>query len=210
MLKELYRLWQSKKKPFPVKIEHRIVEAFNCGGVQYYEFDDAFNVPCARMFAAMNYYAELQMRCTREFLQAHCAAVNNSLKNPKTIDITKIVLLTQQLEERLNLIFDHEILYKLASVIYFDKSENPYSFDYKYALQKVQAWKKEKVEDFFLSQPLRKFIPLKDMSESDLLNYMKIAELMQEQQLASIFSMLSEKDKKKDFFNKLQSLKPTA
>lgn len=202
------RIIQAIKRPteFPIRTEHKLKLAFTIKGIDYFEFDDQFNVPAARMFAAMSYYQELQMRCTREYLLAHCAAFKNVI-NGKNIDLTKLMRLNMQLEERLDLIIDHEILYKLASVIYFDKTENPYSFDYKYSLEKMKIWKEEKAYDFFLLQPLQKFMPSKDISETDLKNCMQIADLMTQEHLETISTMLSESDKSKEFYKILGLVK---
>jgi hypothetical protein len=204
----LKRLFQAAKKStdFPLHAEHRIKHAFTIKGVEYFEFDDAFNVPASRMFAAMSYYQELQMRCTREYLLAHCAAFKNVI-NSKQIDLTKLMRLNMQMEERLELILDHEILYKLASVIYFDKTENPYTFDFKYSLEKMKIWKEEKAYDFFLLQPLQKYIPLKDLSEDDLRNSMMVVNLMTQEHLENISTMLSENDKSKEFYKILDLAK---
>jgi hypothetical protein len=59
-------------------------------------------------------------------------------------------------------------MYKLASVAYFDKNENPEDYDSKYNEKKIIEWKKNaSVEAFFLSQPLKELIPyLNNASEN--------------------------------------------
>jgi len=184
---------------------HKVVEAFKYQGVQMYELYDIFDIPCERAFAIRDYMDELQMRCTREFLQAHVTAVNNILSDPKSINITKLAKLNQQLQERLDLIIDAEIVYKIASVYYFDKTENPYTYSYKYALEKIRKWKQGDVMDFFLLEPVKKLANLTVLLEGDLRAYLMVVEKMTRQQLEHIFTNLSESDKKKDFAEILTS-----
>jgi hypothetical protein len=150
------------------------------------------------------------MRCTREFLQAHSTALLNCINNKNGIQITELSKLTTQLKERLDLIFDVELVYKLASVIYFDENESPYNYDFKYNLEKIKKWKELKLSDFFLQVPMSSIIPLTDLSEQDLDIYMEVSKKINKHHLESIFTMLSEKDKKQDFYKTIASQLNTA
>jgi hypothetical protein len=200
---------RGKKETIPFnlrsKAEHKILFAFEADGEKYYEFDDANNIPCDRAFCALAFYEELQMRCTREFLQAHCQATEDAINNKNGISITNLAKLNQQLKERLELIYEPELVYKLASVVYFDESESPYSYDFKYGLQKIQRWKKQNVGDFFLSLPIKKLMPQTDLSKADLETSSKIVKLMTREQLDSIFTIASAKSKKTALFKSLES-----
>jgi hypothetical protein len=164
------------KKTFkpPFNTELPITFAFEVGGIKYYQFDDAFNTPCERALKALTYYEELRMRCTRDYLEKHCQAVKEVLSNTK-IDVQRLAVLNQQLLDRLELIIEPDIAYKLASVVYFDKNESPYVFDDKYAAKKVEHWKKHKgVHDFFLQKPVQALIPFINGSEVNLDIYSEV------------------------------------
>lgn len=188
-----------------VKDKHKIKPVFIHDGVQYFQFEDPFNIAVGRGMAASEFYNEFAMRCSREYLQAHCTALNNCLNNQKAVELTKVAKLTNQLQERLDLIFDVELLYKLASVIYFDENESPYEYDFKYNLEKIAKWKKLKLSDFFLSVPLQDIIPLTNLSEADLNLYTSISKKINHQHLKDISTMLSGKDKSRDFFKTIAS-----
>jgi len=195
-----------KRKPKHKLLDgHKVIEAFKYQGVQYYELYDIFDIPCERAFALRDYMEELQMRCTREFLQAHVNAVNNILCAPKTINIPELAKLNQQLQERLDLIIAPEIVYKIASVYYFDKTENPYTYSYKYGLEKMKKWKQSDMMDFFLLPPVKKLANLTVLLEDDLRVYLTVAAKMTRKQLDNIFTNLSESDKKKGFAEILTS-----
>lgn len=194
MKKILNRLLHRTVLPFTA--ENRIIEAFTCGGITYYQFDDAFNMPNERALTALTYYEELRMRCTREFLVAHCDAINEILSDTKKINLPRLAILNQQLKERLDWIFEPDIAYKLASVVYFDKNENPYRYDMKYAQDKIKHWKKHRgINDFFLQKPLLDLIPFLKGSEVNLETYSEVIQKATELMWANISGNPSGKPK---------------
>lgn len=157
------------KNHFP-KIEYVIKEAFTVKGRTFYEMDDTFNLPYERGTTCLRYYTEFNMRVDREFLIKHIQAMKKELAfiPGKEIGIVNAVNLLKQLEDRVNWIIDTDLAYKLASVVYFDKNEDPTKYDTKYNLEKIAFWKKEmSAKDFFFMQPLQRLIPfLKDYEEN--------------------------------------------
>jgi hypothetical protein len=203
-----------KKEPkFKGYPELRTVYAFTSGGVDYFEFEDPNSLTQGRGFAALNYYKELSMSCTREFLLAHVEVIDKIVRDPKKIDIIEIAKLNLQLKERLEMAVDSLTPYKVASVIFFDATEDPYSFDYNYALKKIEKWKKEDVASFFLQQPLKSLIPSTLLSEENLKNYMKVAQEVDKTHFTNILDatsqLLSENQNNKEWLNALRSEKNT-
>jgi hypothetical protein len=199
---------------FPgLKSEHRIKLAFTFGGVDYFEMENPDDLLTGRALAAVNFYTELSMKCTREFLIAHTKAVHGIVRNPKVIDIPQLDKLNTQLMERLEMILDTETPYKVASVIYFDESEDPYSFDYQYAFKKIEKWKKGGLESFFLTTPASKLIPPSLLSEEVLKTFMKVTQEIDREHyqtiLESISGVLSDKEKKSDWLKTLNLEKST-
>lgn len=151
----------SKKLPF--QGSKQIIEfAFEVGGTKYYKHTNEANIPFKRALKVISIYNELDMRCTRGYLQKHSEAVANLLnKTPfKTNTLLELMKLNNQLKERLDWIYDTDIVYKLASVVYFDETENPEDYDWVYCQRKIDKWKKEStVTNFFLSMPIKELIP---------------------------------------------------
>ena len=107
----------------------------------------------------------------------------------KMINEGKLVNIAQlniQLEERLTMILDPDIVYKIASVVYFDDSEQPYTYYYKYNQKKIADWKADGVDGFFLQLPLDNLIPHLRLSEVDLQAYLKVANQINKQHLETI------------------------
>lgn len=169
---------KNKLTRFPKDIKYPIEEAFTMNGRTFYKYSDSFNVPYERGLKAVVFYEESRMKITYEYMQKHVEAVDKILGANK-INVFKIKELNDILKERLTWHVDTEILYKLASIVYFEKSENPTTYDYKYNSEKIEFWKKHKtVEDFFLQAPLLELLPfLKDL-EMNLKSYSEITEAL--------------------------------
>ncbi len=161
------------KKYFPEQ-KHIINYAFSVLHKDYYKFDDVFQLPYERGLMALAIYEETRMKCTREYLEEHTKAIEAILKeNP--IDIYKINELNEQMKQRLDMVIDVDLLYKLASVVFFDKNENPCTYEAEYNAKKIEFWKKNKgVADFFLQKPLQELIPFLQSPEIDLQRYSEL------------------------------------
>ncbi len=209
-MKMLNKLLFWRKPKFMLQNDHIINEAFSCGGVKYYQFDDPYNQPYERALTALSFYEELRMRTTKDFLILHCNAVEAILSNPKKIDILQLSKLHLQLKERLEWIIEPELLYKLASVVFFDKNESPYIYDYKYGEQKIKHWKKSaEVNAFFLQQPIIKLVPSLADCEIDFPSYLTVVQKMNQAHLANIITNLSEEQMNSDSVKDLISRQET-
>ena len=176
--------------------DKRIVPAFILDGVQYYQFDDAFGMSAQRAFAAIDIFQEVQSRASRDYLIAHNEAMK-TLLNSRPIDLTKIANLVNTLDERLTMVFDADLMYKLASVVYFDSSEDPYLYDYKYGVEKIgrfrAAQEKGLIDNFFLNTPIRQYLPFSDISKDDLEVYTKVGREVTKSHLKFLSDILSKK-----------------
>ncbi len=101
------------------------------------------------------------------------------LSDPKKISISHIVQLNLNLKERLALAPFPDHMYKLASVIFFDKNESLYSYDYDYNKAKIEKWKAAGgTLDFFSRTPLREIIPSLNMPERDTQTYSTVSKMV--------------------------------
>jgi hypothetical protein len=185
------------KDYFP-NAKHIISYAFTIGERHYFRFDDPLNTPYDRALKTLVYYKELDMNCDRTFIKAHTEAFDNALKQP-SINIDTLVQLKQlndQLKARLELPKEPELMYKLASVVFFDQTENPYTYEFKYGTNKIKAWKKDTtLEDFFLQKPLMELIPYLPYAGENLKQFSEMTEKVNQQHLDKILPMLSELQK---------------
>jgi hypothetical protein len=140
--------------------KYKIVQAFELGGTIYYMFDQTAEVPTGRMLAALAIYQEMEMKVDKEYLELHTKAMEKLLSDPKKINVMYIAQLNLNLKERLELMPLPDFVYKLASVIFFDETESPYSYSFDYNKKKIEEWKKSgDTLDFFLSRLSSELIP---------------------------------------------------
>lgn len=163
---EALRIERDKQRKQQQK--YRIEYAFSSGGTKYYRFADIANLPYERGLMAVNIYNEVEMRCDRKFLIRYVEAMENVL-HKQTIDIFTINKLNEILKQRLQMPTHVDLLYKLASVVFFDDTENPAVYEPEYAEKKIAKWRKDQgVRDFFMQMPLRELIPSSENVDSDL------------------------------------------
>lgn len=198
-------------KEFFPDAKHIIIYAFTIGERHYFRFDDPLNTPYKRGLDTLVYYKEYDMNCDRDFLKAHTQAIDNMLiKGKFTInDLLTVKTLNDQLKQRLELPKEPDLMYKLASVVFFDQKENPNIYEFKYGENKIRFWKKNiSPEAFFLSQPLKVLIPYLASAEENLLQYSQLTEKVSQQQLESLLPLLSE-EQRTVLLNKFRSFVPT-
>jgi hypothetical protein len=166
---------------------------FTAAGKDYYRFVDPFNLPPVRGLKAVTFYEEARMRCSIEYLQRHTEAMEAILTDPAKIDIFKIKQLNDQLKERIMWKMPEvELMYKLASVVYFDKSEHPANYDFVYNEKKIAGWKQEgSAFDFFMQEPLRILMPFMSEPEESLQKYSLMLQEVNAIHLGNISSLLS-------------------
>jgi len=178
-----------KSKP-TLKHEFHTQFAFECGGVKYFEFVDKNNLPYQRGLDALTFFQELQNGVTKEYLLDHVKIMSGILSQTK-IDIGKVAVHNNRLSERLNYLVSKDIIYKIASIAFIDENENPLSYDTKYNESKIQNWKDNGADAFFLSQPMRRLIPfLKEYGETSVTYLMVVEEIEKLQQAAHSLLML--------------------
>ena len=147
---------------------HIIDYAFSIGKKHYFRFADHLHVPYERALSCLMFYREVDMNVDSEFLLRHLEEIDKTLKsNP--IDVFRIKSLNDQLITRLKLPKDPELMYKLASVVFFDQGESPEVYEWEYGMKKIAFWKENAtLKDFFLSKPLRELIPFLEYAGENL------------------------------------------
>lgn len=186
-------LFKPKLKPYLVDAKYKVIPAFSLAGTDYWMYDSAMEVPTGRFFAAMGVYSEMEMNVNKEYLLTHCKAMDKILSDPKKISLQYIMQLNVNLKERTELMPMPEYIYKLASVIFFDKSESLYSYDYDYNKLKIEKWKAAGgTLDFFSRTPLLELVPSLNMPEIDIQTYLTVTKLVEQTHQGLLTGILSE------------------
>jgi hypothetical protein len=115
------------------------------------------------------------------------------LSDPKKISIQWIAQLNINLKERLGLMPLSDSIYKMASVIFFDDSESPYSYDFEYNKSKIEEWKQSgETLDFFLSRLSTELIPSLQPATGNAKTYFQVTEKIDAIHRGHLTEVLSE------------------
>lgn len=172
--------------------KYKVIEAFHLGGTTYYMFDQTAEVPTGRMLAALAIYQEMEMKVDKEYLELHTKAMEKLLSDPKKINVMYIAQLNLNLKERLELMPLPDFVYKLASVIFFDETESPYSYSFDYNKKKIEEWKKSgDTLDFFLSRLSSELIPSLKPATGNSRTFFQVAEQIAGIHLTDLTKILS-------------------
>jgi len=173
----LKRLTSILRRFTPIQTSEFPLEfAFECGGKKYYQFTDKNNMPALRGLEAMTFYHEMQNGVTNKYLKSHMARMNEVLSNNKSVNLGEVYKLHYWLEERLKYAISKDIIYNVASVAFVEEGENPATYDHVFNKKKIQNWKENGANGFFLLQPLRTLIPfLQTYGEASLM-YLEVVD----------------------------------
>ena len=186
-----------------VKPNAEVELSFVHEGVEYFRFVNEQNIPSERAFAAIDIYEELNQRITREYLLDFLAGLKTCLNKGDLVKASNLITFAEQ---RTGHITNVEILYKLASVLYFDKNENCYSYDREYNEKKISKWKESKdVEGFFLKTPLNDYLPSSNGSEMNTQLFTLAQNKENLRNMEHLLSILSENASDKEQATRLKS-----
>lgn len=133
--------------------------AFECGGKKYYRFTDINTMPALRALHAMTIFQEMQMGISKEYLTKHVQKTKEILSDPKKININELVKVNHWLDERLKFIISKDIIYNIASVSIIEEGEIMGNYDEVFNKRKIENWKANGKEGFFLNKNLRDLVP---------------------------------------------------
>lgn len=190
---------------FPKKFndDKHIEPAFTFDGITYYHYPNETNMKPERYVTMVNYVKESTMNCDKEFLEWHiqaCEKIIYETDDKAGVKLKEVQKLIAQLGERVNTAFIPDLIYKIASAMYFDKNESPESYDFDYNDEKIKRWKTSN-NNFFLDTPIKDLITSEGISAQRLGTYMMIADKIDKKSMESIYEWLSEGKSKKDLQN---------
>jgi hypothetical protein len=158
-------------------IEGQVEVAFKVGSKPYYRFKDDFQMPAGRYKYVYAYLREVDLRMELDMLRTYVQELKRCL-NPsgKQIDLETAWKIIFNLESRTNLAFEPETVRRLATVVYFDATEDLITYDKSYGDKKLKFWTANNVKDFFLTRPMSEFLGLTGISLTSLEEYLTTAE----------------------------------
>jgi hypothetical protein len=185
-------LFKRKPKEPPFNIYHpdiadKIEFAFECGPTlnkrKFYRMKaDAnetndFLLPTGRYKWIDAFLSEVNLRMTARTVDAYLNELEKQLDGTKgQINLGKAFQIIYAMRTRTNLGFDPKLVKTLASVVYFDETEDLSDYDKDYCDKKIKYWEKHEVYDFFLTRPIVELCNLNGTSVTALKTYIQTAD----------------------------------
>ena len=145
-----------------------IQKAFTLKGVDFYEFKNILDMPKLRFQAESRFLSEFELKISyKELIEA----LEKSMEWLNKGNITKSIILQNQLIELAKTKIGFESIYRLASCHYFYLDENLDYYDFDIGDEKIKLFKSEKLNSFFLTEPINQFLPGTNISPEDLETY---------------------------------------
>jgi len=176
---------------------------FTSNGIDYYELTSGYNAYYERYMAAQDRLNEIEQRCDGKYLDLFQDLIDEYTRKG---DLVNIAIINKNLRDLRSYVFNVNLLYNLAAVWYFDKNENPFTYDHEYCDKKISDWKKDKEAlSFFLQAPIREYLPQLNISKEDLRAYIMGLSLRELSTLKYHLSNQLKDVKNNDLISMLQS-----
>ena len=148
--------------------------AFSDGGVDYYTFKNDLDTRTGRHMVIQNFLQEVNLRMDPERLKTYINTIRAELDGSKgTVNVGNAIVYLEQMKSLTELAFEPDTVYRLASAIYFDATEDITTWDKEHNDKKIKGWKESGTLGFFYRKPLSELIGLKDISEDVLRDYLE-------------------------------------
>lgn len=188
-----WKFWENKEAE-PVfnmaqpDVKDAVELGFTCAGREYYRFKDEREIPAGRYVHIDAFLKEHEIRMDIETLKGYIQLMEDEI-NAKdgAISIHNLSVIIYKLKTRTNMAWNIDTIKRLASVIYFDRTENLKGYDEEYGKKKITFWDENKNLDFFLQTPIAELLGLQGISETFLQTYIQ----EQTQTLRDLYSIPS-------------------
>lgn len=155
-----------------------IEPAFKVRGQQMYCFKSDSSGRYGRYIVMQAFLQEYYLRVDLNTLKGDIKRMQNWL-NPTAkdgrLEIGKCLEQLSIMEQRANIAFEPETVYRLASCLYFDDQEILSGYDKAHNEKKIELWKKHGDTDFFFHKLFQDATGLIATSKEDLKSYLEKA-----------------------------------
>ncbi len=148
--------------------------AFDLPGFgRLYTFGNLLDMPVERYYKTQAFFTEFHNRLSFTHIAPTLEQLEQHLERG---ELSKASVLNYALREAIRTGLDITTLYNFCSAVYFTEEEDLQDYDYDYNVKKIEAFRKQKVKDFFLSKPVSDLLNLSSFSESDLQTLFQVGE----------------------------------
>lgn len=202
------KLLQKLKSLFrktPEQFQGKDIEfAFESDGIDYYRFKGSgYAMYYERYAAAMDMiWAAQHHKISDEDFNLFLDTLDEYLNAGELVNAAQ---LSGNFRAIRKYAYNLPMLYTLASVWYFDMTEDPYTLDREYCEEKIEKWQKDKATlSFFLRTRIVDFMPFPNSSEENLKDFTRLSLETQLQMYERHLSNLSEIESASDTVQSLR------
>lgn len=186
--------------------KHIIKYAFSVAGKHYFEFEDAFNIPCQRALSTIVFYDQVSRKMSTDFLKYAMTAADNCLKSIRDPDNGQYMLRPTDAQNIIRIVLSRlgspmlepDLMYQLCSAVFFDQDENPEIYEWKHNQEKMALWKSlPDANLFFSAVPIRTCLPYIDAAGDNLPDFNNLMEQRGRTELSYFQSFLSSEQSKR-------------
>lgn len=154
--------------------------SFEAEGVKYYSFKQDTEGRYGRYVVLQaflqEYYLRVDLNTLRGDIKKLQGWLNPTVKDGKgQLELGKSLELLSIMEQRAQIAFEPDTVYRLASCLYFDDQEILSGYDRKYNELKIESWKKSGTTDFFFHKLFQDVTGLIVTSKDALTSYLEKA-----------------------------------
>ena len=147
-----------------------VEEVAEINGRKIYQFKNLADMPINRHNKCDRFSSEFHMRLDSQIL---LEALDNIEEQINKGNITKVAGIIAILKEHTKMLISMDASYRLASCVYFWEDEDLTDYDFEIGDEKIELFKKEKFDDFFFTERTSKFLPQIDLSNHDLVTFLR-------------------------------------
>lgn len=149
----------------------KLVEfAFELEGQSFYHFKNYLDMPVLRYSKLNEFIREAELRLTRDDLKQYLEDITKGINEGNLTTVAKFIGL---IEYRLDQFIELESYYRLFSCAFFSLEENLEEYDYDYNEKKIELFKKQPVDSFFLGYPMKELLPPAELSKEDIKMFLR-------------------------------------
>lgn len=137
-------------------------------GKGLYMFKSLLDMPHSRYNHCSRFSTEFNMKLDSDILRESITQLRELLIEPTKKALTKASEILMLLDEHTKMLISIESSYRLASCVYFWEDEDLNDYDFLIGDHKIELFKKYNFGDFFLSEPMNRFLPAMNLSVNDL------------------------------------------
>lgn len=136
--------------------------------VDFYTFPSAADMPTARYTKWNEFLEDYNRRFDNQELLEVAKEIADALNKNSVAGVTQARLLVDYILQRTQIAMDVDLFLRFCSVTYFTQDEDLTSYDWDYGTWKIELWKRGGLHAFFSKEPVKKWLPLTELSPIDL------------------------------------------